>query len=328
MTNLDRRQKLLKNIDVAKRGLELGPLCWPLLTKDEAKIQYVDHVSTDELKKLYGKDEGVALDKIVDVDYPLNGRSLSESLDNKKVSYVIASHVIEHIPDVVRWLQDVASVLKVGGILTLAIPDKRYTFDIDRNVSKLSDVMGAYLEKHDKPSARTIFDYASNFRLNIDAKAIWWRGELYTGKKAPHRYSLPKTYEMCLDSLERNKYVDTHCTVFTPHSFFEILKGLIEFGLLDYKVAVFYDTAEGEYEFIVQLQKVKKSRKVQLASIPKVKAPPLYRELAKQVEQQKILLQERVILRNEIEQIRNSHSWKITKPLRRVTNFLRRFTSS
>jgi hypothetical protein len=49
---MNRKQTILQCIDLSKgKGLELGPLFSPVVTKDEAKIFYVDHMSTEDLKK-------------------------------------------------------------------------------------------------------------------------------------------------------------------------------------------------------------------------------------------------------------------------------------
>src|ERR1700722_11790090 len=110
---MTRKDKLLKHVQVKGEGLEIGPLCWPLLPKSEFNVKYVDHVSAAKLKKIYKDDPGVALDRIDKVDYPLAGRSLRNTVGgNKLFDYVVASHVIEHVPDMVGWLQDMASVLK------------------------------------------------------------------------------------------------------------------------------------------------------------------------------------------------------------------------
>ncbi len=50
---------------------------------------------------------------------------------------LVASHVIEHVPDLITWLREIASVLKPTGQARLAIPDRRYTFDLLRVETQL-----------------------------------------------------------------------------------------------------------------------------------------------------------------------------------------------
>ncbi|WP_369012339.1 methyltransferase domain-containing protein, partial [Escherichia coli] len=46
--------------------------------------------------------------------------------------YAIASHVIEHVPNVLGWFRGIYEVLKPGAVFNLAVPDRRYTFDVVR----------------------------------------------------------------------------------------------------------------------------------------------------------------------------------------------------
>jgi predicted SAM-dependent methyltransferase len=302
-------------VEIRGNGLEIGPLCWPILKKSDAKIQYVDHASTETLRKLYHGDPGVPPEQIVDVDFPLNGRSLLKTVGKKRFSYILASHVIEHVPDMVGWLNDMASVLKPGGVLSLAVPDKRFTFDIDRDVSRPADVVGAHVDGLRKPSTLMIFDYISNYRAKVDPNQAW-AGQLYLSEKAgPHRYSLQDAWKYSLINRDTDEYVDTHCFVYTPASFFEVLGVLFELSLIPFEVAGFHDTAEGEYEFFVSLRKVSKPR---AGNAAKKTLPRLERELTNRE-----LRAELQLAREELTQAQatnqallQSSSWKITKPLR------------
>ncbi len=320
---MKRRSKLLKKIDLMGKGLEIGPLCWPVVAKSESNIQYVDHVSTEEIKALYKNDENVPSDQIVEVDFPLHGRTLRQAVDNRKFDYIIASHVIEHVPDMVTWLKDMASCLKPSGVLSLAIPDKRYTFDIDRDDSRPADIVGAYLDKRSKPAPGMVFDYMANYRLKVDPKQVW-NGQLYNTEGAgPHRYSLSDALSYSLKNRDTNEYIDTHCHVFTPSSFINILKTLVNLRLLDFRVASFYETRNGEYEFFVSLEKVGGQGALgrQLSSFPSVKHPPSWRELKSQYDDQQQIIH---LLEAEIKNVLSSKSWQATKPLRLIIKTSRR----
>jgi len=54
------------------------------------------------------------------------------NLIKKKFDYGITFHAIERIPNMIDWLNDVHKILKDAGHIFLAIPGKRYTFDILR----------------------------------------------------------------------------------------------------------------------------------------------------------------------------------------------------
>jgi SAM-dependent methyltransferase len=304
---MTRNQRILHDIHVAKEiGLEIGPLTAPVVRKEEGNIFYLDHMSYEDLCKKY-KDEPVDLDLIVPVDYVLLNNSLKESVRGQKFDYVVASHVIEHIPNIVEWLRDIASVLKPGGIVTLAIPDKRYTFDIERRVSLPADVIGAYLDKDFRFTSAAMYDASVAYAENIDtAKA--WAGH-YIENPAKHRWTQSEVYKMCLDNLKPDVYIDCHCFVFTPRSFLAILADLTKLNLIDYELGYFLETQPGELEFYVSLKKVDIYRADKKALLRKIKK-------VTPTSKKDMLLEEVEALRKELNDIRQSRSWKVTQPLR------------
>lgn len=311
---MGRNKRILSKINVTDgRGLELGPLTTPIVDKSEGNIFYVDHMSTADLKKKYAK-EPVDPEKIVNVDYVLK-TTLKAVVGNKKFDYVLASHVIEHVPDMVRWLDDIFSVLKPGGILSLVIPDKRYTFDITRQVSSPADVIGAYIDHLVRPNSATMYDFASEYRQAIYAGEIAANPNAnYTVKEK--RYTDTEAFDMAVLNASGKEYVDSHCLVFTPHSFFEIIKRLINHGLINFEVVDFYDTVPGEIEFFVSLRKTPNmtSSKKLLSSVPDLAAPISTAELQIKVSE----------LEQQVHNILTSSSWRITKPLRRAIKKLSR----
>jgi ubiquinone/menaquinone biosynthesis C-methylase UbiE len=162
-TMMTRLEKILTCIEVStEMGLEVGALTHPIVTRDMGKIRYIDHATTEELRSKYAHDPNVDIAKIVDVDYVWGKEGLPELVGNDApFDYLVASHVIEHVPDFIGWLKEIHTVLKVGGILSLVIPDKRYCFDYRRSVTQTADVIEAFLHHSRKPTVRQVFDYAS-----------------------------------------------------------------------------------------------------------------------------------------------------------------------
>src|ERR1700743_1724309 len=109
-------------------GAEIGELCRSVGTGENGTVYYVDHASTPELREKYKNDPLVDIDALVEVDAVWGKESLSEALGGKGVDYVIASHVLDHVPDLVGWLAETSAILKANGQLRLAVPDKRFTF--------------------------------------------------------------------------------------------------------------------------------------------------------------------------------------------------------
>lgn len=308
---MQRTDQILNKINRSGIGLELGPLSSPIVDKTQGNIFYVDHMSTADLRKKYA-DEPVDLEKIVDVDYVLDS-SLSKTFDDRKFDYVIASHVIEHIPDMVRWLDDITSILKPGGVLSLVIPDKRYTFDITRQVSRPADVIGAYVDRLLTTNSATMYDFASEYRNEVYAGEIIANPNEDPSFKE-RRYSEKEAYEMTKLNASGREYVDSHCLVFTPYSFFEILKKLVSHDLLKLEVVSFHDTKPGEIEFFVSLRKPTKKISANgiLDTIPSLGSPKSQAELQKNIDQ----------LEARIHNILTSSSWRMTKPFRRIVALL------
>jgi 2-polyprenyl-3-methyl-5-hydroxy-6-metoxy-1,4-benzoquinol methylase len=305
---MNRKEEICRCISVNKTntGLEIGPLCNPVFSKKEADIYYLDHMSQTDLKKKYAK-EPVNLDKIVPIDYIVGQGGLKETLNGKKFDYIIASHVIEHVVDVIGWLKDISIALKEEGVLFLIIPDKRYTFDITREVSKPGDLLGAYLEKKIIPYTATLYDNMTECRKEIKAEEIW-KNSANDYSKKPRAHSDKKSLSMCKDNLS-GKYVDSHCYVFTPYSFIMIIRSLINHNLFCFEVAYFSDTKTNDFDFFIGLRKsIKSSQKSKLDSLPIIPRPKERWQLEKEIQE----------LKAEQKKITNSKSWKITKPLRSI----------
>jgi hypothetical protein len=91
----------LNKIDPKKRILEIGPLNKPNIKKStDTNIFYSDIRTTEGVKNYYKNDKSIPIDEIVEIDFVIGKSGYSESLkDIEKFDYVIATHVIEHIPN-------------------------------------------------------------------------------------------------------------------------------------------------------------------------------------------------------------------------------------
>ncbi|HWD52618.1 MAG TPA: methyltransferase domain-containing protein [Acidimicrobiales bacterium] len=245
---------------VAMLGLEIGPLANPRVGKDDGPVRYLDHASADELKQKYATNAEMQdrLDRIVEVDYVIGeGKKISEAVaQDAPFDYVIASHLIEHIPDPVGWMADVASILRPGGILSLVIPDKRYCFDINRAPSDISDVVDAYLRQLVRPSYKQVYDFTSR-AINgaVDTHAVWAEQADYTGVV---RTDCDDPDVAALEACRRldtsDEFVDVHCHAFTPDSFLELFEKLARLGLVDFELARFFPTQFDTLEFHASLR--------------------------------------------------------------------------
>ena len=124
------------------QGIEVGALHSPLDIPDDVKVSYVDRMPVDELRKQYPELAGYDLVKVDIIDDGENLLSIADS----SVDFVIANHMIEHCQNPIGAIEQHLRVLKPNGILYLAVPDMRYTFDRDRPVTSLEHLIRDYTD--------------------------------------------------------------------------------------------------------------------------------------------------------------------------------------
>ncbi len=118
-------------------GIEIGALHLPLAVPQAANVRYVDRMSKPQLREEY--PELATLD-LVDVDVIDDGEQLSTFAESS-VDFIIANHFIEHTQNPIATIRTHARVLRPGGVLFMAVPDKRHTFDRDRPVTTLEHLV-------------------------------------------------------------------------------------------------------------------------------------------------------------------------------------------
>jgi SAM-dependent methyltransferase len=252
-----REDIMLDGLVVAElAGVEIGPLDRPLVRKDQGYIHYVDHCDTEALKERWSADPDVDTD-LLHVDAVWGAHTLREALSAAgggvwpAVDYVLASHVVEHVPDLVSWLNEVTDVLKPGGTLRLAVPDKRYTFDYLRKVTTLAEVSDAFAQRRRAPSGAMVLDF--NLKVvRVDCGAAW-NGPL-DESRLEHYCTPEEALAEASDAETTGTYHDVHCWVFTPESFALLMADLAQRGLMRLSCANLVPTRPNTFEFFVDLR--------------------------------------------------------------------------
>ena len=305
------------------RGFEVGPLMSPFIRKEQGDVTFVDRLSTEALRAKYADEPNVEPGSIVDVDVVIpDGGRLGEALRGLgPFDYAIASHVIEHVPDLVGWLADAADLTRVGGRLLLVVPDKRYTFDYLRGLTCLADVLDAWIRGSSRPTPRQVFDY--NAHASAVDKVAAWRAP--PDPDTLRRYGDAKSaLDLSVRSHRNREYVDSHCWVVTPRRFLDMLADLAELGVLSWRLAFFADTRRDEEDFGLVLERTPEQ-------MPPGEVALTFRTAAGQAatnDPASAQGAEIAALRSEIAALRSSHSWRVTGPLRAVGGMLKRGPSA
>lgn len=247
-----RKVLICEDLDITGRGLEYGPLHKAILEKGLNDVIYVDFASKEVLMHAYASNPNVDTNLIPEIDIVTGGKLVSEFLPPKSVDYIIASHVAEHVPDLVGWLSANLTILRVGGRLSLAFPDKRYCFDIRRPASTVSDLIAAFLEKRTKPNATQICNHFYNV-CHVNA-ADAWAGHV-TAENAKYIHDRGKIFQILNELVSRQTYVDVHCWVFDPMNFLSALKEMQILLELPFRVVNFVETPKNWLEFFVTLER-------------------------------------------------------------------------
>ena len=251
---MDRTEKLLSGLSIeGKLGLEIGALSRPIIKVSEHKVIYADHANTEVLREKYRNDPNIVIDDIVEVTAVLDNCTLEEAVGTK-VDYVVASHVVEHVPNLIGWLNELTAILNEDGEIRLIVPDKRFTFDYLRAKTRLVDVLYADLEKARWPQAHIAMDHILN-RTTLDVGQAW-RSEIDPWQ-LKRCHTLEDAQRLARQILDSGGYHDVHCWVFTPHSMAVLFVELIDHRLIELECVNFHDTAPDTFEFFVGLKHTK-----------------------------------------------------------------------
>jgi len=258
-SSTSREKAVFHMIDRNGNGLEIGPSHNPIAPKKKGyKVHILDHCSTEELRAKYQK-HGLNLDNIEEVDFVWRGQSLPELVGKKHCyDWIIASHVVEHIPDLISFLQQCDDLLNNNGVISLVVPDKRYCFDFFQPVSTTGMLLDANAVKRLRPSPGQVFDHcanASSFNGNIawsENQRVEPNGLVHSFKDAKERWERAS---------QTDEYLDVHCWRFTPESFSLVLSDLAELGLINLEIKAQFPTSG--CEFYVSLGKIK-TQKIQI----------------------------------------------------------------
>ena len=244
---MDHRTRLLRSLlPLDGRGLEIGPGYNPLVPKGEGfQVETVDYTDADGLREKYLGNPYVDVKLIEDVDHVLDGSlGLAKAVGKPGAfAYIVASHVIEHTPDLLGFMQACEELLQPTGILLLAVPDKRHCFDVFQPLTSTGSVLQAHLDGRSRPSPGAIFDDVAYNAVRADA--IGWA----PGDSKPLAFfaALPAALAAFSSAKSAPGYRDVHVWRFVPSSFRLIAHDLHAIGELRLREDRFYESVGNEF---------------------------------------------------------------------------------
>lgn len=319
-----RRERLNRGIRFAHaRCLEIGALIDPVLCRENGNVFYADHLSTEELKEQFAWNTNFDSRQLVEIDYIWKKEcALKECVDGQ-FDYVIASHVAEHVPDLIGWIEEIRQILKPDGQLRLVLPDGRYSFDMKRQPTRLADLLAAWLKKSTCPETHLVLDFALNKINDKDIPRIHAEYGLYPDKEnLESQIPFSEVLEWGERTLIPDHYEDIHCWVLHLGLFVKLMMNLAEHGLIKMACVEWFDIDPSKlsYEFTVFLVSEKNREKCVESwkeVYEKIRISPYQFSFAQHLEQ------ENIKLKQELTAIQNSFCWRVTSPLRQLVKLFK-----
>jgi SAM-dependent methyltransferase len=218
--------------------IEVGAGYNPIAPKMEGwNTKTIDVATRSELIDRYRGQPGVDVDRIEEVDFIWHDGALSGAVPSElhgSFDAFIASHVIEHAPDVLAFLNSAATLLAATGIVILAIPDKRFCFDYFRPLAMTGDVLASNRMRRNRHSRQTNFNHIA-YAVSANGTGAWGQ---HSVQNLVFHHSLEAAYSAFLSCGEddASPYVDMHAWQFTPASFQLLVLELARLKLTDWRV--------------------------------------------------------------------------------------------
>jgi SAM-dependent methyltransferase len=132
-----RRPRRLAATYLSGHGIEIGALHARTPVPWGVSVRYVDRMSVEDLRRQYPGTDSEGFTRVDVID---DAQTLSTVPDSSE-DFVIANHILEHMEDPISMVENAMRVLAKDGVLLLAVPDKRCTFDAGRPVTTLQHLL-------------------------------------------------------------------------------------------------------------------------------------------------------------------------------------------
>ena len=330
------RNDILKKND---RILEFGPLNRPIAFKDQYKnVYYADIRSTDDIKKLYTSNDylsatGITIDvnDIVGIDYVITDSYENTFQKEKKFDAIILSHVVEHIPDIINFFDDISKIIKDDGKLVIIYPDARYCFDHFRNGISFIDAYDVYHNK--KMNCNSVFDFTFNV-VHENNSGFFWNETSILEKLPRNKFTIAD--DAYVKAFNNDPPDDVHYWPFSDYQFIKFLYDLERAGLLKFDISYFHETEYNNQEFMIILSP-KKVNKIDYKKYEEIlsRINPIIKNTIASRENKKLMDEidglkklkddinkENETLGKELKSVYNSKRWRLVSNVMNLKNKL------
>ena len=138
-------------------------------------VEYVDRLSVADLRR---QDPELSALDLVPVSHIGSAEDLSGIAD-ASMDFVVACHVLEHLEDPTRALEEISRVLREGGIFFCALPEPRVTFDREREPTTVE-----HLTRDHAAGRASRRDHFVDWVENVERHQPWWQSERPTRPSA------------------------------------------------------------------------------------------------------------------------------------------------
>ncbi len=202
---LERERLFVAQKYFSGRGVEIGGFHTPNPLPDGCEVDYIDKhdMQTQRSAIINTKYFYLVYPNIID-----NGETLTKVAADT-YDFLIANHMIEHTENVFKTIQNHQRVVKKGGYLSYVVPDKRFTFDKDRELTTYEHLKEEYYHGASRYRYEHIYDYYENVQKLV-------------GEELKRQAKI---------TTENGS--DVHFHVWTAESFLEHIKNAIADGILE-----------------------------------------------------------------------------------------------
>jgi O-antigen biosynthesis protein len=288
-----RRRRMMAALYLSGDGLEIGALNAPLAVPPGARVTYIDRMTVAELRRQYPE---LMDQELVPVDIVDDGERLAQFAPASQ-DFIIANHFLEHTQDPIGTLSRHLDMLRSGGVLFIAVPNRTYTFDRDRPPTSWEHLRRDHLEGPEW----SYEDHLCEFAKLVDKR----QGD---------------ALEKRVSELRESQY-SIHYHVWNESEFRTILdRAAIEFDL---PCTVEYcENLDGE--ILAILRKNSSSNQPKRTSEDDFRLTDVLRELIRDQEQNhRAKDQSLYVLHSFAASLETSFGWRLLAPLRAVKHWLR-----